>query len=257
MDRVPLNEADGAARAPSPAPTALARILAATAGYVDAAGYVALVHLFTAHQSGNTAGLGAALASGSWTDTWRRITAIGAFTLGVGLGTAMVEVNNRHRPNRSAAILAAAELGLLALALGLGQAASTHGVLRPADGPSYAVVAAALAGAMGLQTVSLRRVGGRTVRTTFVTGVITNLTESFVVAWADRDRRRRRRTWSFSTLLGSVWVMYLAGAVAGAGLERAWSFAALSLPMAATAIVAVWDLRAPYRPDLPAPASSE
>jgi uncharacterized membrane protein YoaK (UPF0700 family) len=230
----------------------LGRTLAANAGYVDAAGYVGLVRLFTAHQSGNTVGLGAALGTGSWPDVWRRGVALLAFTFGVAVGTALVEINNRNRPNRSAAVLAAAELVLLGVALAVGEAESMGGVLRPGQQGPYIVAAMALAGAMGVQTVSLRRIGNRNIRTTFITGVMVNVAENFVAAWYQPTDGRRRKMLDFSGMLTSIWVMYLAGAVAGAALEIRWSFAALGVAMAVTAFIAVYDIRSPYRPDLPA-----
>ena len=238
-------------------PKWLGGALAVNAGYVDAAGYVALVRLFTAHQSGNTAGLGAALGSGTWPDIWRRGVAILAFTLGVAVGTAMVEINNRSRPNRSAAILASAELLLLGVALAVGEAESVGGVLHASHPLPYAIAAVALAGAMGLQTVSLRRIGGRNVRTTFVTGIVTNIAESLVVAWSRRRGPERTEMLAFSRLLSSIWIVYLAGAVAGAVAERTWSFAALGVAMALTAAIALRDVRSPYQPDLPAQGISE
>ncbi len=231
----------------------LSWVLAANAGFVDAAGYVALVRLFTAHQSGNTAGLGVALGAGDWTDAWRRGVSILAFVVGVGVGTALVEINNRRRPRRSAAALAAVQMLVLGLALAVGEDVSVHGRLDPAQTGAYVAAAAALAGAMGLQTVGLRRIGGRSVRTTFVTGLLTNAAENFVVGLGTRREGGRRRLLSASALLGSVWVFYLAGGVAGGVAQAAWSFAALGVPLAVTAGVAALDLKAPYLPDLPAP----
>lgn len=232
-------------------------MLALNAGFVDAAGYVALVRLFTAHQSGNSVGLGVALGAGDWTEAWRRTTAIGAFFVGVALGTALVEIHNRRRPARSAASLAIAQIVALGLALGVGEQAAIGGRLVPAQTASYAVAAAALAGSMGLQTVSLRRVAGRTVRTTFVTGMITNIAETLVIACTrerrEKARRSRRARFGYPAVLSSVWIVYLGGGVAGATAERAWSFAALSVPLAITAAVAAWDLHVPYQPDMPAP----
>lgn len=238
-------------------PVWLARALAANAGFVDGAGYVALVRLFTAHQSGNSVGLGVAIGAGNWTDIWRRGSAIGAFAVGVAVGTALVEMERHRSGRRSAALLAGLELILLAVALAVGQATSAGHVLPASHTGPYAVLAISLAAAMGVQTVSLRRVGGRTVRTTFVTGVVTNVAESLVIAWNRPRGQRRREMLSFSKLLSSIWLMYLAGGVAGAAAERSWSFAAFAVPMAVTAAIAMYDMRAPYQPDLPAQGASE
>lgn len=226
-------------------------MLAATGGFVDAVGYIALFHLFTAHESGNSAGLGVALSGGDWTTAWRRGTAIGAYVIGVGVGTALVEQCRRRRPRWSGTVLAVAEVSALAVALGIGQAVAPGGVLLPADSGPYAAVAALLSGAMALQAVMLRRVRGRMVRTTFVTGILTNMAETFVVAWHTAGSAHRRHLLRFSRLLGSVWTAYLAGAVAGAGAERAWSFDALAVPLAAVAAVGAWYARVGYEPSLP------
>ena len=229
----------------------VARVLAAVGGYVDAVGYVALFQLFTAHQSGNSAGLGAALGTSDWTEAWRRGLAIGAYVAGIALGTLIVEVGRLRGLRSTGAVVAAAELATLGAALGVGEASARAGLLVPAHTAVYAIAAACLAGGMGLQTVALRRVGRRTVRTTFVTGVLTTMAESLVVAWFQADRRRRQRLLSVSRLLGSIWVLYLGGAVAGALAERSWSFAALVLPIAAVGTVAVWQFRSGYQPSLP------
>ncbi|MGH9082479.1 MAG: YoaK family protein [Acidimicrobiales bacterium] len=228
----------------------LARLLAATAGYVDGVGYVALLRLFTAHQSGNSAGLGVALSGGDWTTAWRRGTAIGAYVMGVALGTYLVERCRRSRPRWSGTVVAIAELAALGVALGVGQAAAVGGTITSANSGPYAAAAAALAGGMGLQSVILRRVHRRTVRTTFVTGILTNMAETFVVALSTR-RSHRRRLLRFSGLLGSIWLTYLAGAVAGGAAEREWSFAALVVPIAAIVVVAAWLRWSGYEPSLP------
>lgn len=229
----------------------VARVLATVGGYVDAVGYLALFRLFTAHQSGNSVGFGVAIGSGDWTTAWRRGTAIGAYVVGVLIGTLMVEVGQRWRIRSTGMAVAAAEVAALCAALGVGESAARAGVLAPADTGAYAAAAACLAGAMGLQTVVLRRVGRRTIRTTFVTGVLANLAETFVGAWFRPGREHRRRLLSLSALLGSVWVLYLGGAVAGAVAERAWSFAALAVPTAVVIAVALWQQRAGFQPDLP------
>ncbi|HLH47194.1 MAG TPA: YoaK family protein [Acidimicrobiales bacterium] len=229
----------------------VARFLAVIGGFVDALGYVALFRLFTAHQSGNSVGLGVALGAGDWTEAWRRGVAIGAYVAGTALGTVVVELGHRRWPRLTGLAVLGAELVALGAALAVGEVAARSGVIAPADTASYATVAALLAGAMGLQTVVLRRVGRQTIRTTFVTGVLTNLAETFVVACFRRRRQDGAGRFSYSGLLGSIWLLYLGGAVAGGVAERSWSFAALGLPMAGLTIVAAWAARTGYRPTLP------
>ncbi len=229
----------------------MARLLAAVGGYVDAVGFVALFQLFIAHQSGNSAGLGVALGAGTWSAAWPRGVAIGAYLVGIALGTLLVEVARWRGARSTGVVVAAAELAALGAAFGVGAATSHASHISPAATVPYATAAACLAGAMGLQTVMLRRVGRRTVRTTFVTGVLTDFAETFVVSWFRRDRLERWRLVRLSGLLGSVWLLYLGGAVAGGVAQRNWSFESLAVPIALVTGVSVWEFRAGYGPSLP------
>ncbi|HLW45473.1 MAG TPA: YoaK family protein [Acidimicrobiales bacterium] len=235
-------------------PVQLARVLAASGGFVDAVGYVALFRLFTAHQSGNSDGLGVAIAIGKWATAWQRFSPIGAFVVGVLLGTIIVEQIRRVRPRWSGPAVAVAELFGLAVALGVGTTAAVGGKIAPADTSSYAAAATALGAAMGFQNVLLRRVGSDRTPTTFVTGILTAAAELLVVGLHQRGTEERRATLRRSGFLGSLWLVYLLGAIAGGGAETAWGFAALAAPMAVVAGVVVWQVRAGYEPSL-APTS--
>lgn len=235
----------------------LARVLACVGGYVDAVGYVALFRLFTAHQSGNSAGLGVALGSGDWTSAWRRGLAIGAYILGVAAGTALVEIGRRANLRSTGTAVAAAQVAVLAAAVGIGVAASGSARIPPADTAPYVAIASCLAGAMGFQAVTLRRVGSRTVRTTFVTGVLTNFAETAVVAWIRPKGGRGASIGSFSALLGSIWVLYLGGAVAGAVAQLDWAFYSLLVPIAVVIAVGLWELSMGFQPSLPVKGLTE
>lgn len=235
----------------------MARLLAASAGWVDAAGYVALFRLFTAHQSGNTSGFAVAIAGGDWAMAWRRGLSIGTYLFGVGLGALLVEQCRRRWPQWSGTVVSVAELVALAAALGIGELATGARALAPADTAPYAAAVASLAGAMGLQGVNLRQVRGRTVRTTFVTGMFINMMETFVAAWHTGRGDERHALLGIAGLLGSVSLAFFAGAVAGAAAERSWGFAALGVPIAVVAAIAVWELRIGFEPSLPDQATPD
>jgi uncharacterized membrane protein YoaK (UPF0700 family) len=235
----------------SPYAIHLARVLGTTGGFVDAVGYVALFHLFTAHQSGNSAGLGVAIGHGEWGMAWRRVSAIGAFFVGVALGTLIVEQFRRRRPRWAGTAVATAELLALAAALGVGTSAAPHGTLSPADTASYAAAATSLAAGMGMQNVLLRRIGSDATPSTYVTGILTATAELFVVALHLKAGEGRGPTLRRAGFLGSIWFLYLVGAIAGGAAETAWGFAALSVPLAVVAAVAVWQARAGVVPSLP------
>jgi uncharacterized membrane protein YoaK (UPF0700 family) len=117
---------------------------------------------------------------------------------------------------------------------------------------------------MGVQSATLRRVGGQTVRTTYITGLLMNLTEecvAFLFWFRDRARRagegRGRGTLHLLpkpsarrlALLGGVYGGYVFGAVAGSCAELRWSLLALALPLCGLAVVVGCDLVRPiYEP---------
>lgn len=151
------------------------------AGFVDAVGYLALYRLFTAHMSGNSVGLGVDIAQGRWLDALHRITPIAACVVAAMLGAVIIESAYRRDVRSAASIVLTVELAALVSASAVGSMHLVGVRLDTARGGIYFVVAALLAAAMGFQSVTLRRVGGFTVRTNFVTGVLTNLAEMAAV----------------------------------------------------------------------------
>ncbi len=203
-------------------------MLAGVAGFVDVVGYLILHHLFVAHMSGNTARLGVALGHGHIGAAVPYVVAGAAFVGGIALGAVLMEVAPSGRP----VVLGAEALLLAALMIYGGLSGNSRGGIAGSSlAPFYVLVVLAIV-AMGFQTSALSRVGGQTVRTTYVSGVLTNMTRAAVAAvrargQEDAERHRRR-----ARLLAAVFACYLVGGVAGSfgHLEaRAWS---LALPIA-------------------------
>lgn len=229
----------------------LAVVLAAVGGYVDAVGYIALFRLFTAHQSGNSAGLGVAIGEGHWVEALHRMTSIGAFVLAVAVGALLIEVADRAGVRSTATVVLGLEAALLIAAVAVGRSEALGGRVAASHVAAYYSVAGLLAAAMGVQTAVLRKAGSITVRTTFVTGVLTNLAEGLVIALF--NPRRRKGALALSGVEARLWGAYLAGAVAGALAQVAWSLFALLVPVSAIAVCIVVDQRRPLQPTLPRP----
>ncbi|HXR41137.1 MAG TPA: YoaK family protein, partial [Acidothermaceae bacterium] len=113
-----------------------------------------------------------------------------------------------------------------------------HGVVSTHAIWQYTGLLALLVLAMGLQTATLRRIGRRTVRTTYVTGMFTHLAEETVGYFADRHDARhdpsrpesmQARAGRVRVLLG-VWSTYAAGGVCGGFCEISWAAYALAVP---------------------------
>jgi len=77
--------------------------------------------------------------------------------------------------------------------------------------------------AMGLQNAALRRVGGRIVRTTYVTGMLTDLAEAGVV------------------LGGGIWLAFVTGAITGGYAQKRWELRSLLLPLSVLALIIALD----------------
>ena len=160
--------------------TVLSLLLAGVAGAVNATGFVAL-GLHTSHMSGNMAMLGESLAAGNW-----RMATVGAqvllsFLLGAVSASALLEAS-RHRPrgrHAPALLVEACILGAIGAWL-----TSTPNTREP-------TLMWALSFAMGLQNALVTRVSGAVVRTTHITGVITDIGIQMVqmFAWV-RDGAR-------------------------------------------------------------------
>jgi uncharacterized membrane protein YoaK (UPF0700 family) len=224
----------------------VATALGGVGGYVDAVGYVALYHLFTAHQSGNSVGLGVAVGQADWSDALHRLTPIAAFFGGVWLAAIVIDVAHRRGVRSTAALALALEGAMLMGAAAGGGVEAVAGHLPPSHPGSYYGVATLLAGAMGVQSAALSRASGMTVHTTFVTGLVTHLAEAVAVAMGSPGGRRAALAAAGPLCL--VWAAYLGGAVAGTVAHAAWSTPCLAVPAAAVLAVAAIDLRRPLHP---------
>jgi len=160
--------------------TVLALLLAGVAGAVNATGFVAL-GLHTSHMSGNMASLGESLALGERRLAVLAAQVLGAFVLGAVTASALLDASRHRARGRHAAALLVETLTLGGIGVVL---ASTHGARDP-------VLMWGLSFAMGLQNALVTRVSGAVVRTTHVTGVLTDIGIQLVrmVAWV-RDGAR-------------------------------------------------------------------
>lgn len=237
----------------------LAVLLAAVAGSADAVGFLTLAHLFTAHMSGNTVGMGAYLGQHQWGEALRRGFPVPLFVLGVICGAGITETAVR-RGARSPLAPAFALESLLLIAFVFFGGGLGRGGAAP-EGLEFYTLAALLAFAMGLQSATLRRVGHRTIRTTYVTGMLTNFGEQFVAClfWLGAKRRGRgspsvlksfrssspRESLTRMLLYGGVWVGYVCGAVLAGVAELRWAARSLLLPLCGLLLVIALDLVRP------------
>ena len=221
----------------------MALTLALVGGFVDAVGYITLLGVFIAHMSGNSAAMGAHLGQGKTAAALARAAPIPLFVAGVGGGAMLIEVLTRRGVRSTAAVVLGLEAGLLLAVLVVGDATLSHGVVDAQKGWAFYGLIVLAATAMGLQTSALRRLAGQTVRTTFVTGMLTHLGEEaakFVL-----PSSRRSASGSRLRLLTLIWICYASGAVLGGWAHDQWSLNALVVPLVILVGVIAVDLVRP------------
>jgi uncharacterized membrane protein YoaK (UPF0700 family) len=234
----------------------LAVSLAWVGGFVDAVGFLELA-TFTSNQTGNTAMLGQHLAQGDWSAAGYIYFLVTMFLLGAMLAGVLIEsARRRHlQLQRDRAghlhIHARSPTGVYTLALAIEAILLSLTVVYHASGGQNIFLRGMLPClAMGLQNATITRISGSVVRTTHVTGIITDLgleTVQFLYWVADKARFRRlsalgvsrvaRATQRHPTfqrllLLGGIWTVFLAGAALGVLLWQRTGILSLLFPTA-------------------------
>lgn len=238
-----------------PATTTL--LLAWIAGYVDCVCYLLLFKVFISHMTGNTAAAALHAGQRSWTDALARGSAIPMFCAGVIMGAALLEVMIRRRARRLYAPGFLVEMLLLAAFI---VAAGRPGGLpsRP-DTARFFLLLALPTLAMGVQNATFRKVGASTVRTTYITGMLTNFCEelvdyAFCAAGGMNSGCRRDKTLFLGArrpsgrriaLLGGIWVLFLVGALCGILVEERFQLDCLWLPVGLLLVLAGMDALMP------------
>jgi uncharacterized membrane protein YoaK (UPF0700 family) len=151
---------------------ALASMLSAVAGYVDAIGFLKLGGFFVSFMSGNSTRLGVGVARGDLWSAGKAAGLVALFVLGVVLGALVAKKAGEER--RSAVM--ALEAGLLALAAGL--ITLGHG--------TWGVVAMVLA--MGAENAVFQRNGDVGMGLTYMTGTLVKAGHRIAAALTGGDR---------------------------------------------------------------------
>lgn len=205
--------------------------MAGIAGAVDSIGYLLLAHIFTSHMSGNTVGMMMHVATGNWPEAWKHFEPIVIFFVAICVGIGLTDVLTALRVTRTFAIIGGLELALLVAFFVMADQAQQWMVVWPAS-------------AMGIQNAMLRRAGHHRVRTTFITGMITNAAQGFVEAVHGLLSRSEDAGQKFADYLfySAIWLSFAAGGVLAAYLKVRFGNDALLLPIAALAALVLLDL---------------
>lgn len=213
----------------------VAGYLAFIAGFVNSGGFL-MIGSFTAHVTGSVGRISTDVAAGDPGAAAFATLLVVMFFGGAFGATLVLEGHPPHQVSRAYAVALAAEGALLTLFIfvaGLSQA--THPRLLDAE-------AAILCLAMGIQNSLVTRLSGAVIRTTHLTGVMTDLAiesarwfrwhraKLVVLPYLIIARKAERPEPARSVLLGTIVVMFVAGSLLGALLTMRTSRWAMALP---------------------------
>ncbi|HWB86974.1 MAG TPA: YoaK family protein [Bryobacteraceae bacterium] len=221
------------------------------AGFVDAACYLQLQRVYTSHMTGNTASLASRFLQGDWHEAARYGWAILCFLFGLLLGACLTHAERRNGIRSAFAAVLFLESVLLAAFIWFGRSTAAP----------VALLIFLPCAAMGMQTVTVTRVGSLRVYTTYLTGTLSKFAEAVAqyAFWLwDRTRGRfrtrigkvlcvtlRYEPAQHAVLTAGLWFAFFAGAVLGARGDIQWGSIALVVPVGLLAITIVIDLRFP------------
>ena len=183
--------------------------LAFVGGYGDAASFV-LAKTFTGHVTGNLVLAAIAVAANDWRATLGPFSAIVTFLIGIFLSVLIV------RPLKawSSWPLLPTIMGIEVIVIVAASFALSSGL---AHGVGIFVIFLSLA--LGLQNGAFRRVGGISVHTTYLTGMITSLIATEAEQYASEEVPRDVRAQDPKIeLLCGIWTAFVLGAGTGAAL---------------------------------------
>jgi uncharacterized membrane protein YoaK (UPF0700 family) len=241
----------------------VAPALAAVAGFVDAVGFITLRGLFVAHMSGNSVKFGVSAGRGNLSAAAPAGVAVVLFVVGVAIGTVAAELAARRRIASLAATTLTLQGALILAFMLYGQTILVGKQVAGRSLSGFYVLAALGVVSMGMQTSALRQLAGRTISTTYVTGVLTSLTQEATnyLFWL-RDGPRRDERHSFLSrvlrlgsrgdsrdrvlLLGAVWLTYVAGGILGSFCDSQVELWSLLGPLAVLLLLIAADLRRPF-----------
>lgn len=225
----------------------LAVALPGVAGAVNASGFL-VVGSYTSHVTGQVARFGDALAQDQPSQAQAAVLLVALFFLGAFTATALIERAKRVLRARYTVPLLVEAAALLAYAWGARDHLSESRALQ---------LSALLCFSMGLQNALVTRISGAVVRTTHLTGIVTDLGIESVraVVWM-RDRLSERSVfrsgelvslfladpeWKRLRLHTSIFASFASGAVIGPQLFIHFGQIAMLLPCGVLTLLAAFD----------------
>ncbi len=246
----------------------LALVLPFVAGAVNASGFF-IVGVYTSHVTGSVARIGDEIAQGNFRLAGSFALLVLTFFAGAVTATFLVEKANRRHRARYTAALTVEAIALVAV--------TVVGIVTSRDFSLLHVVASSLLSfAMGAQNALVTKVSGAVVRTTHLTGIVTDMGIEVVrlAAWFQRQTRghsafqRALELWRVRghaelkrlRLHAAIFGSFMTGAIGGPVLYLHTGYASMLFPVAVLVALAAFDSTFGLRPhertapaELPAP----
>jgi uncharacterized membrane protein YoaK (UPF0700 family) len=191
----------------------VARYLAFIAGAANTGGFMA-VHQYTSHMSGTVAAAAANFALGNFALVAKGASAVFAFFCGACTSTVLIRWGRERELHSRFALPLLTEAVLLAFLGFAGTWMTAHHLLA---------TVLLLCFSMGLQNAMITKISGSVIRTTHLTGLITDLGISIgrLLFASSHEDVQVEHEYRVLRLLGSLVMLFFAGGVAGAfGFER-------------------------------------
>jgi uncharacterized membrane protein YoaK (UPF0700 family) len=224
----------------------LAYVLAAVAGIVDVAGYIALGGIFTAHVSGDTVKAADAVAHGSLPSALQHFAPVVLIVVGYLMGGTIVKLATNKKLPYWFSVGATLEAIFLALFALVHHRLVGDSLSVPAGWRLYALMAC-LSFAMGVQNALLRHVENAGVRTTFVSGMIVNFAHELLdwifARFTDPAPHERGDK---AGLYAAIWLCFAVGGAAGGYLQVTRGATVFFVPALAMAALALYGGRYPF-----------
>ena len=217
--------------------------LTGAAGSLDAIGFLALGHVFTANMTGNTVLLGLHVAQEQGAAAVRSLIALLGFGVGLVIGALIVERSADAAPWPKAVTQALALEVLILAVFAIGSYLTA--VIREVWEAQTLIALSAIA--MGMQSAAARRLDVPGIATTYLTGTFTSAVTGLV---AKSGRSPRTSPTAATTRTSHPWrrpvglqllalVVYGLGALIAGVLQAHWARLAAILPFAVVAAVVV------------------
>lgn len=221
---------------------ALGYLMAFNAGAINAGGFL-ILKLYTSHMTGFMSMLADNWVQGEVKLVLAALGALLAFISGAAVSAVLVNWA-KHMRLRSTYALPLLLVALLILLFGLVGAI----IMRWTTVFAVPFTVLLLAFTMGVQNATLTKMSDASIRTTHMTGVVTDLGMELgkMLFWNHASRRAEQKVqanWARMRLFGGLLLMFLLGGVSGAWGFQRWGFVCvipLALLLAAVSLPPLW-----------------